>query len=222
MHIIIVGAGTVGDSLAGLALKLGHQVVVIEEDEARAESAAEKHDALVLHAAIAEADIMDEAGARDCKALIATTGDDSTNLMAMVLGQEYGIETLISTVNHKHHGRLFDRLGVRTLVDPEVIVAQHLLDLVLHPTAEDVTTLSGREQIYHLRLAADSGLADHDFGELESEGLLPEDVYIVSIHRDGEDFFPRTASRLQAGDELIVFARRPLSEKSIQLFTGSQ
>lgn len=222
MHIIIVGAGPVGDSLIGLALKLGHDVAVIEDDETRAEAAAEKHDALILKAAIAEADIMEEAGARKAGALIAATADDSANLMAMVLGQEYEIETLISVVNHKHHNRLFERLGVRTLVDPEVLVAQHLLDLVLHPTAEDVTTLSDREQVYELHLSDESPLSGKTFRELDDEKLLPADTFIVSIHRDGEDFFPRENSRLRGGDELIVFARGPLTEKAIQLFTGGQ
>lgn len=222
MHIIIVGAGPVGDSLTGLALKLGHDVAVIEEDEARAEAAAEKHDALILKAAIAEADIMEEAGARKAGALIAATTDDSANLMAMVLGQEYEIENLISVVNHKYHGNLFDRLGVRTLVDPEILVAQHLLDLVLHPTAEDVTTLSDREQVYELRLSADSALVDKSFGELDEEGLLPKDTYIISIQRGKEEFFPRENSRLRGGDELIVFARRPLSEDAIRVFTGGR
>lgn len=130
MHIIIVGAGPVGESLTALALKQGHDVAVIEEDEVRAEAVAEKHDALILKASISEDDIMEEAGAGKAGALIAATPDDSANLMAMVLGREYEIETLISVVNHKYHGRLFDRLGVRTMVDPEVLVARHLLDLI--------------------------------------------------------------------------------------------
>lgn len=130
MHIIIVGAGPVGDSLTSLALEQGHDVAVIEEDEARAEAAAGKHDALILKASISEDDIMEEAGAGKADALIAATPDDSANLMAMVLGREYEIENLISVVNHKYHGRLFDRLGVRTMVDPEVLVARHLLNLI--------------------------------------------------------------------------------------------
>lgn len=222
MHIIIVGADTIGDCLAGLALKLGHDVAIIEENEQRADAAAEKHDALVLKAAIAEADIMEEAGAGKAKGLIAATGDDSANLMAMVLGQEYGIETLVSTVNHKHHSRMFERLGVRTLVDPEVLIAQHLLDLALHPTAEDVTTLTDREQIYELSLDAGSRFADLSIAEIDERGLLPKDIYIVSIGRDGRDFFPRAQTTLQAGDTLIVFARKPPSDKTLRLFTGDQ
>jgi trk system potassium uptake protein TrkA len=220
MHIIIVGAGPVGDSLTGLALKLGHDVAVIEEDETRAEAAADKHDALVLKAAIAEADIMEEAGARKARALIAATSDDSANLMAMVLGQEYEIENLISVVNHKYHSSLFDRLGVRTLVDPEVLVAQHLLDLVLHPTAEDVTTLSDREQIYELRLSPDSEFAGLSFAEIDERKLLPKHIYIISVSRGDRNFFPRAETTLQAGDELIVFARKPPADDVLRLFTG--
>lgn len=130
MHIIVVGAGPVGDSLVRLAQEERHDVVLIEADEKIAEAAAQAHDALVLHASITTDDIMDEAGADRADALIATTADDAANLMAMVLGQEAGIASLTSIVSHKSHKALFERLGVTILVDPEVLVARHLLGLV--------------------------------------------------------------------------------------------
>lgn len=86
MHIIIVGAGPVGEYLVRLSQEAGHDVVLIESDQDRAEHRAQNHDVRVLNAAIGEEDILDEAGADQADALIATTGDDSTNLMTMVLG----------------------------------------------------------------------------------------------------------------------------------------
>lgn len=126
MYLIIVGAGSEGLSLVGLALRDGHRVTLIEAEASLAEAALQQYDVKVLHASIAEGGILDEADAERADALIATTNDDSANLMAMFLGVERRIPTLISMVNEPEHRGMFERLGVQVIVDPEVIIARHL------------------------------------------------------------------------------------------------
>lgn len=81
MYIIIVGAGAIGCSLMQLALDEGHEVVLIERDDQRAYEASQRFDALVLHADISQAGILEEADVEKVDALVATTNDDATNLM---------------------------------------------------------------------------------------------------------------------------------------------
>jgi trk system potassium uptake protein TrkA len=220
MHLVIVGAGALGNRLITLAQKERHDVVIIEPDEQRAEECADLHDVRVLNMDVAEEGVADEADLDNAQALVATTGDDSTNLMAMLLGCEYEVETLTSIVNHSSHRRMFERMGVNVLSDPEVLVAQHLLDLTLLPRAADVTTLQDKEQIIEIELAAESPLAGCPIdskvgGELSERGL-----YVVSVERNGESFFPSGSTELQAGDQLIVFSRRSLRRSALGIFTG--
>ncbi|MGC1952380.1 MAG: TrkA family potassium uptake protein [Gammaproteobacteria bacterium] len=220
MYLIVIGAGDIGSSLVELALKAGHDVVVIEADKERAEHVAASLDALVLNAAIAEDGIMEEAGAERADAFIATTGDDSTNLMAMFLGQEYGIRRLTSIVNQAHHRRLFERLNVHVLVDPEVIVARHLLDMVMHPRVKDVAILGEREQLLEVTISESSALVGQRYVELSGLKTLPAETFIVCIERDKRVLQAAEDLRLQAGDVLILLARRPLSEAELEIFTG--
>lgn len=135
MHLIILGGAPEGASLIDLALGEGHQVILIEANEERARAVLQKHDLKVLNGNIADDQILEEAGAAQADALIATTTDDSANLMAMVLGKEHGIKTLVTTVNQPHHKSMFEHLGVQVLANPENLVAQHLYHLVQnHPT----------------------------------------------------------------------------------------
>lgn len=130
MYLIIVGMDSVGRSLVDLAVKDKHEVVVIEEQEYQAQAILQKYDVRVLQADIAQAGIMDEAGADQADALIATTHSDTGNLMTMFLGREHKINTLISVVNEPEHQGLFERLGVQVLIDPELIIARYLYKLL--------------------------------------------------------------------------------------------
>lgn len=130
MYIIIVGAGLIGSGFVGLALKENHRVTVIEEDAEKARSLLQKHDITVLNADIAEGEILQEANIDKADIVVATTSDDSVNLMAMFLGKEHGVETLITLINNHHHQTMFERLGVKVVVSPENIIAQRLYDFM--------------------------------------------------------------------------------------------
>ena len=220
MNLVVVGAGTVGDSVIGVALKAGHNITVIEADEKRAGAAAERHDVRVLNGDIADEAMEAEAGLAKADAVIATTGDDSTNLMAMFLAREAGVAVLTSIVNYRSHGPLFEKIGARVLVDPEVLVAEHLFDLTMNPEVVDVTTLRHREQVIEVTLGESSPLAGKTLDEVAEAGLLGEGLFIISVERDGKPAFPRPETPLAAGDELLVFARGTISGEDAAIFTG--
>lgn len=220
MHIIVVGADPVGEQLIQLAIDGGHNIVLIEPNQERAEHCAQAYDAQVLHAGIDEEGILDEAGADHAHALIATTADDSINIMTMVMGQEYAIKTLISTVNSKHRKPLFDRLGVSTLVDPEILAARHLLNLASNTGGKNVTAVAGQGQIYELTLDVDSALAKRSVGDINNGGLLPKETAIVLIERDGKRLFPKPDTQLRAEDFLLVFSVHALTRNDLKLFDG--
>ena len=133
MYLIVVGAGPAGSSLIDLAFKEGHEVALIETNEEQARKVVQNASVSVFQADIAEGGILDEAEAGRADGIIATTRDDAANLMAMFLGKEYGIKSLVSLVNEPQHQKLFQRLGVRIFADPEVVIAKHLYHLVASP-----------------------------------------------------------------------------------------
>ena len=130
MYLIVVGAGAEGKRLIDLAIKQGHRVSLIEQNEQNARAVLQEHDIQVFHADIAAGGILDEADAKHADAIIATTHDDATNLMTMMLGQEYGIAMRVSLLNDANHKNLFEKLNVHVISDPATIVAQRLYSLV--------------------------------------------------------------------------------------------
>ena len=136
MYLIVVGAGPEGASLIDLALKDGHEVALIETNEEQARKVVQNTSVKVFQADIAEGGILEEAQADRADGIIATTRDDTANLMAVFLGKEYGIKRLVSVVNEPQHQKLFQRLGVQIFADPEVVIAKHLYHLVAAPDSQ--------------------------------------------------------------------------------------
>ena len=130
MYLIIVGASTVSKQLISIIQEQGHDVAVIEKQEERARNIMQQFDVRVFHADIAKGNILEEADVKNADAIIATTGDDSVNLMAMILGKHHQVKHLITLLQEAEHHSIFENLGVRVLSDPERLIAQQLFSFI--------------------------------------------------------------------------------------------
>lgn len=220
MVLVVIGAGPIGWSFTEIALADGHDVVLIEPDEKRAEAAAQRFDARVLHADVSEGGILEEAGAGRADALVATTDDDASNLMAIFLAHESGMKTLVSVVNDRAHQRLFDRLGVHVLVDPDVILAKHLYAVVREPKLEDVVSLPAGGQVFEITVARDAPVSGRTLSEAREADLFGGTMLVVSVLRGEEHRIPSGDTRIEAGDHLTIFSREAVTEKQLRAFTG--
>lgn len=220
MYLIVVGAGSVGSSLVDLASKDGHDVALIEAGKNLAQKASDRFDALVLHADVAQGGILEEAGADKADVLVATTGDDSANLMAMFLGTEHQIKTLVSVVNEPSHRSLFERLGVHVLTDPDEIVAGYLYGLIKSPGIEELFTEPGGAHAFRVKIGESSPLVGKSLMEAKQEGLLPKGLLAIVVARGDEVIVPSGDTVLAAKDHLTAFTQQPLSEAQTKVFNG--
>ena len=130
MYLIIVGASAVSKQLISIIQEKGHQVSVIEKQEERAREIMQQFEVRVFHADVAQGNILEEADVKNADAIIATTKDDSVNLMAMVLGKHHQVKNLITLLQEAEHLTIFENLGVQVLSDPEKLVAQKLFSFI--------------------------------------------------------------------------------------------
>ncbi|HDN19756.1 TrkA family potassium uptake protein [Candidatus Bipolaricaulota bacterium] len=220
MYMIVVGAGGIGSALVEIALRDRHNVAVIERDPHKAEAISRKFDALVLNADAASMDVLREAGAERADALIATTSDDATNLMVIVLGGDLGIPSLVSVVNNREHAELFRRLGANVMENPEVIVAEYLYNAVHRPKIKDLVTLSGGAQVFRAAVTEKSPLVGRTLREAGQQGLVPNGVLIAAIERGGETIIPSGTTAIEAGDLITVFSKEHATNALIEQLTG--
>jgi trk system potassium uptake protein TrkA len=220
MHIVIVGAGPIGAGLAELAIEEGHNVVVIEAVEERARAVLQRYDLQVFHADIADKAVLNEVNLGRADALIATTEDDKTNLMAIALAKERDVDTLISTVNVEGHEPLFESMGATILDSPQRVIAEHLYGFLRYPEYEGIVPLVGGKHAFKLTVSEGAPLAGRPLVETVEGGLLPEGLLIVLLQRGDELVVPTGDTELQAGDVLTLLADEPIGDRYLKAFTG--
>ena len=91
MYVIIIGGGGIGYELArNLSLK-DQDVVLIEKKPELARKIGEELDIMVLEGDGANVVILEKAGIRSAKMLIAVTEVDEVNIIARMLAKRYGV-----------------------------------------------------------------------------------------------------------------------------------
>ena len=150
MYIIVVGTGRTGSKVIELATRDEHEVVVVERDQELAEEVSASYDCMVINANAASEEIMLEAGIQESDALISTTENDSVNLMIQMLGKQYGVETLVSSINEPQHMELFGDLGVNVVESPHELTGQYLYRAVQRPAIQESMQVGVRGEIFEL------------------------------------------------------------------------
>ena len=219
MYIIVVGAGRTGSKVIELATQDDHEVVVIERNQELAEEASATYDCMVINADAASKEILLEAGVQEADALISTTESDSVNLMIQMLGKQYDIETLVSSINNPQHMELFGDLGVNVVESPHELNGQYLYRAVQRPAIKDSMRVGSGGEIFELTIEEGAPIAGLSLIDADSEGLLPQETVIVAIVRDDELHIPRGESNIKAGDTVTVFAKNGASDRITDAFT---
>ena len=220
MYLIVVGAGPVGLKLIDIALQDGHNVTLIEADSDHAQEAAKEYDCLVLNAHISDGKLLEQAEMHRADALIATTQSDPDNLMAMFIGEENGVPSLVSVVNNQRHDKLFERLGARVLANPENIIAEYLYADIIRPNLKDLVKLPEGAEVFDITVGESSPLIGHSLSEIGKSDKLPRNLLIVMLKRDDHTSVPTGKTKIEANDELVVFSQEKVGEKILKTFTG--
>ncbi|MFA9417919.1 TrkA family potassium uptake protein [Natrinema sp. HArc-T2] len=208
MYIIIVGAGDIGTPLINIATRSGNEVVVIENDEERADRVAGEYDCLILNAdATAHGTLMD-AGIEEADALISTTDRDATNIMVCLLAQEHEVPAVVSVVHDPEHMNVFRQIGVNTMENPQELIAEYLYRAIARPAIVDYMRIGDEAEVFEITVTENAPIAGKTIVEAAEERVLPDDVLIVAIEREGQDppLTPKGGMEIQAGDLLTVYS----------------
>jgi trk system potassium uptake protein TrkA len=208
MYIVIVGAGNIGRPLIEMATAGGNEVVVIEKDEAKAESAAADFDCLVIHDDATDKATLVDAGADRADALVSTTDQDATNIMVCLLGKELQIPDIVSVVHNPEHMGVFRQIGVNTMENPQRLIAEYLYRAVKRPSIVDYMRIGDEAEVFEIRVSEEAPIVGTTIEEAASEGLLHGDVLVVALERGAEatPITPRGDTEIHAGDLLTVYS----------------
>jgi trk system potassium uptake protein TrkA len=202
VYVVVIGGGNVGYYLTKELLAAGHEVVVIEEDQARARQIADELGSIVIANDGCEGRYQAEAGMNRADVVAAVTGDDAVNLAAsQVAKMRFNVPRSIARVNDPKNEKLFRQLSIDETVSPTrsiLGVIEH--EIPVHDLLHLAELGGGGIQIVEAQLDGDSPAIGKEVREL----TLPEGSTIAVLIRDNRPQAPRSDTRLRSGDRVLA------------------
>ena len=90
MNIVVLGAGTVGTSIADLLCQHRHSVIVVDQDAENIAGINERLDVRAIHGSASQSSVLFQAGVASADLCLAVTGNDEVNLIAASLAKAMG------------------------------------------------------------------------------------------------------------------------------------
>ncbi|WP_068264577.1 potassium channel family protein [Janibacter limosus] len=202
MRVAIVGAGSVGRSIAQELLQSEHSVLLIDKDanEVRVAKLAEAN---WLSGDACELSTLQEAEIHSCDVVVCATGDDKANLVVSLLAKtEFGVPRTVARVNNPKNEWMFDESwGVDVAVSTPRLMTALVEEAV---SVGDLVRIfdfqQGNASMTEITLPADNPNVGRRVGDI----TFPVDTLLVGIIRDGRPIGPTADDSLEAHDELLL------------------
>jgi len=116
VHVVIVGCGRVGSTLARELTGQGHTVAIVDRKPEAFSRLGESFNGTKIVGIGFDRDVLIEAGIEKAGALAAVTnGDNSNILVARVAREEFAIERVVARIYDPKRAEIYERLGIATV-----------------------------------------------------------------------------------------------------------
>ncbi|GIG67617.1 potassium channel family protein [Phytomonospora endophytica] len=198
--VAVIGLGRFGGAVAESLVRLGHEVLAIDE---RAEIVQQWSDRLthVVQADATDASVLSQLGIGEFDRVVVAIGTDiEASVLTVLAVEEAGVGEIWAKAITAKHGRILHRVGAHHVVYPEAAMGERVAHLVTGRMIDFIEFDDGFA-IVKTRPPAEA------VGRTLAEAQLRTKygVTVVGVKRPGEDFtYARPDTSIAEGDLIIV------------------
>jgi trk system potassium uptake protein TrkA len=206
--VVVIGLGRFGGALAESLVRLGHEVLAIDENEALVQSWADR----LTHVVQADAsnnETLRRLGVPDfARAVVGIGTDIEASLLTVLALSEVGVKDIWAKALSVRHGRLLQRTGAHHVVYPEAAMGERVAHLV---TGKMIDFIEFDDGFAIVKTRAPQEAIGHTLAESALRSKYG--VTVVGVKRPREDFtYARPETLIERGDLLIVSGETHLVE----------
>ncbi len=210
MRIVIAGCGKIGTSIVASLIKEEHDIVVIDSKISVINELTNNYDVMSVCGSALEYDTLKEAEISKAEMYIAVTGSDEFNMLSCFLAKRMGASQTIARIrtpeyNDQSLDFLRSQLDLSMSINPELLVAHELYNILKFPSAVKIENFSRRNfQMVELKIKEGSPVADLSLTDFRKN--FAAEFVVCMVQRGEEAFIPDGKFVLKVGDRIGVSA----------------
>lgn len=210
MNIVVVGCGKIGTAILSSLVAEGHDVVAIDSSSSALSLVTDIFDVMGVCGNGADCDTLSEAGIESTDIFVAVTGSDELNMLSCLIAKRMGAKHTVARIrnpeyNDRSLGFLKKQLELSISVNPELLAAQELFNILKFPSAVKIEPFAGRNfEMIELILKPGSPLDGMQLIELREK--YKEKFLVCAVQRGDAVYIPDGSFVIKSGDKLGITA----------------
>lgn len=221
MNIIVVGCGKIGSSIIANLCAEGHNVIGVDNNQAVIQEIINTYDIMGVCGNGTDCESLEEANIEKTELFIAVTGSDELNMLSCFIAKKMGAKHTIARIRNPEYndqslGFMKQQLDLSMSINPELLAARELFNILKLPSAAKIETFSRRNfEMVELHLKDDSKLCGVTLSELRKK--YKANFLICVVQRGDEVYIPDGNFILQGGDKIGLIASLPEIQKLLRM-----
>jgi trk system potassium uptake protein TrkA len=215
VHIVIMGCGRVGSSIAHTLEDRGHSVAVIDQEPEAFRKLRSGFKGIKVTGVGFDRDVLTEAGIERAGAFAAVSSGDNSNVIAARVAREsFGVQRVVARIYDPRRASVYQRLGIPTVATVAWTADQMLRRLI--PEGAESLWRDPTGAVVLAEVAYSDAWLGQKVGELEQAAR----ARIAFISRLGEAVVPAPGLVLQEGDVVHVIAEEANMAEIVRVFAS--
>ena len=202
MHIVIMGCGRVGSTLAHILEDRGNTVAVIDRDPEAFRRLKSSFKGDKITGIGFDRAVLTQAGIERADAFVAVSSGDNSNIIsARVARETFNVQRVVARIYDPRRAEVYERLGIPTVATVRWTADQMLRKIV--PEGGEPLWRDPTGRIVLAEVAFSPAWIGEQVKAVEASAM----TRIAFIDRLGQAFVPEPGTVLQEGDVLHVVAK---------------
>ena len=218
-RVVIAGGGELGLQLARMLEHTRMQIVLIEQDEKRADfCSAQLNRTLVIKGDALDQETLAGIGEAGDMAYVAATGSDEHNIIGCLVAEKFGARFTAAQVGKKEYIGIINQLRLLDrIVDPHLAMVNSILHFVRGKNVQAAAILARLPgELIEMKLSPKHKWVGKSIKELK----IPDGVIIATALRNGHVQTATGDLTFAAGDRAVVYCLPDALPKMESLFTA--
>jgi len=215
-RIFIIGGGDIGYMVARQLEETSIEIKIVEMDKKRCEFLSENlAHSIVLNMDGLDAQALIEEGIDMADLVIAVTRSATTNILGSLLAKHHGTKRCITKITRHDFIPMLDKLGIDVALSPRQVAADMIIRYVRRADIVSVATILDTDaEVIEVTVPDSKRFDNVALKDLK----VPAGALVGAVVRQGKAFIPSGDSRIQPGDNLVIFFTREAARKVEEFF----
>ncbi|OGO27125.1 MAG: potassium transporter TrkA [Chloroflexi bacterium RBG_16_54_11] len=214
MKVIIMGCGRVGEQLARLRANEDHHIVVIDQDATALARLGSNFKGEKITGVGFDRDVLLKAGIEHADAFAAASSSDNANIVAARIAHNiFHVPRVVARLFDPRRAEIYRRLGMLT-ISSTTWGAERIRELLTSAELDPILSFgSGEVSLVNIEIPP------HLVGRMVKDLVVPNEIVVVAITRQGAAFIPTLGSQFKE-DDIIQVAIQSTALERFKLLIG--